>query len=134
MVFRYAQLCFTYVRVKYECYMLWLAIYRSLNFFIFQWEWNFAFIISLSGVLYNTYLCSRNLKCCICCCCCVLFYVHGKQIWSCQTVSSQELGCLFMSHAHQSSILSSIKSIIFVFVTAFSNPLYLCPMNRQKIC
>ena len=46
----------------------------------------------------------------------------------------QELGCIYMSPAHQSSILSSIKSIIFVFVAAFSTPLYLCPMNRLKIC
>ena len=47
---------------------------------------------------------------------------------------TQELGCIFMSPAHQSSILTSIKSIISVFVTAFSTPLYLCPMNRHKIC
>ena len=47
---------------------------------------------------------------------------------------AQEHGCIYMSPAHQSSVLSSIKSIIFVFVTAFSTPLYLCPMSRHKIC
>lgn len=46
----------------------------------------------------------------------------------------QELGCIYMNPTHHFSILSSIKSIIFVFMTALSTPLYLCPINKHKIC
>ena len=55
-------------------------------------------------------------------------------------LSPQELGCIYMSPAHQSSILSSIKSIIFAFVTAFYAPpqkvagYYVIPSELLSVC